>query len=184
MRCALSTSAAVAILVAATVAVGDELPDLARGAGLYSANCGRCHNPRGPGEYSDREWPIVVTHMRVIAGLPGDQARSIEAFLRAANNPPPAKRRPPAQPAQPAKSGEDLIDLYGCRGCHKIQGSGGAIGPGLDDLFERRSESWVRSQIRFPREHNDKTVMPQYGLTEEQVARIVRALRAFAASPK
>ena len=57
----------------------EEAPNFARGASLYSANCGRCHNARGPGEYSDGTWPIVVTHMRVIAGLPGDQDRGLSS---------------------------------------------------------------------------------------------------------
>jgi hypothetical protein len=26
---------------------------------------------------------MIITHMRVVAGLPGDQARSIDVFLRA-----------------------------------------------------------------------------------------------------
>lgn len=150
----------------------------ARGARLYSANCGRCHNPRGPSEYSDREWPIVVTHMRVIAGLPGDQARAIQAFLQASNNPPrPRAPETPKLRAAPVASGEDLITQFGCRGCHEIGGQGGAVGPSLDGVFERRNEEWLRTQIQRPREHNPKTVMPQPDLGDQQVTAIIEALR-------
>ncbi len=153
----------------------DEMPNFARGASLYSSNCGRCHNARGPGEYSDATWPLVVTHMRVIAGLPGDQAREIEAFLRASNNPPlrVAASRTPSKKV----SGEQLLQLYGCRGRHQIEGVGGTIGPSLDKLFERRDEAWVRTQILRPRSHNPKTVMPELRLSDDEVTAIILELR-------
>ncbi len=152
-----------------------ETTNFARGARLYSANCGRCHNPRGASEFSDGYWPLIVTHMRVIAGLPGDQAREIEAFLRASNNPPVrvvAKRMPSKH-----MSGDELIAQYGCRACHKIEGDGGAVGPSLDGLFERRDEDWVRVQIKQPRTHNPKTVMPDMGLGDSEATAIIEVLR-------
>lgn len=150
--------------------------DRARGARLYSENCGRCHNARGPVEYSDAHWPIVITHMRVIAGLPGEQARAIEAFLRASNNPPRPKIA--AAKREPATvSGEELLEQYGCRGCHRIGGAGGTIGPDLAGLFDRRSMEWIGVQIQNPVQHNRKTLMPVYGLTDAETAAIVEALR-------
>ncbi len=170
----------VALLIGAPFATfatepADEAMSFARGASLYSANCGRCHNPRGPSEFSDGTWPLIVTHMRVIAGLPGDQAREIEAFLRASNNPPvrvSAKSAPSTQ-----LSGEQLLQQYGCRGCHKIAGEGGAIGPSLEGVFERRDEAWVRTQIKQPRAHNPKTVMPDMGLGDSEVTAIILELQ-------
>ncbi len=161
---------------ATLAAEADEIPTFARGASLYSANCGRCHNARGPGEYSDGTWPLVVTHMRVVAGLPGDQAREIEAFLRASNNPPVrvAARKAPIEKLK--LSGEQLLKQYGCRGCHKIAGDGGTIGPSLEGVFERRDEAWVRTQIKQPRANNPKTVMPDMGLTDAEVSRIMSVL--------
>ena len=152
----------------------DETTNFARGASLYSANCGRCHNARGPAEYSDGIWPMIVTHMRVIAGLPGDQAREIEAFLRASNNPPVrvAIRKVPSAEL----SGEQLLQQYGCRGCHQIGGSGGTIGPSLDGVFARRGEAWVRTQIQRPKENNPKTIMPEFGLSDAEVSGIISVL--------
>ena len=152
----------------------DQPEDFARGASLYSGNCNRCHNARGPGEYSDREWPLIITHMRVIAGLPGDQARSVEAFLRASNDPPAriAKTRAPSP-----KSGEELIQSLGCRGCHRISGQGGSIGPSLSGIFDRHEEAWIRNQILRPRAHNPRTVMPELGISDADARAIVEALR-------
>ena len=104
--------------------------------------------------------------MRVIAGLPGDQARAIQHFLLVSNNPPP---RAVAAAVRPTLPGAERIQRGGCRGCHGIGGSGGTIGPNLADLFERRSEDWIRKQIQNPRQHDPKTVMPELGLNDAEV---------------
>ncbi|MCH7645404.1 MAG: c-type cytochrome [Myxococcales bacterium] len=169
-----------AVLVMAVMiplARADEvMGDFARGAKYYADNCGRCHKARAPSEHRDREWSIVVTHMRVAAGLPGQQARDVEAYLRASNNPP----RPvaPVELATSALSGAQLLDSYGCRACHVIGGRGGVIAPELDSVFERRDLEWVRVQIQHPRQHNQSTVMPDFGFTDDQVATIIEVLRA------
>lgn len=161
-------------LATAVARAEEEGGDSVRGARLYSENCARCHNARPPDELDDRRWPVVVSHMRVIAGLPGDQARDIEAFLRANNNPP----RPPVGEARgEALSGEALVEQSGCRGCHVIGAGGGTLGPSLNSVFERRDEEWIRVQIRNPKVHNPTTVMPQFGFGRDQVDAIVEELR-------
>ena len=65
-----------------------ETPDpaqIARGAKAWSENCGRCHNMRSPKELTDEEWMVSVTHMRVIANLPGNVADDIIEFLKSSN---------------------------------------------------------------------------------------------------
>jgi cytochrome c5 len=57
----------------------------ARGAKVWSATCGSCHNIRDPKELSDADWKVAVGQMRVRAGLTAKQAREIEAFLKASN---------------------------------------------------------------------------------------------------
>jgi mono/diheme cytochrome c family protein len=163
-------------VVASPASAEEAEGDMSRGAKFYSDNCGRCHNARPPTEHRDRDWSIVMIHMRMIAGIPGRQARDIEAFLRAANNPPrPALHVKPRIPA--AISGEELIVRYGCNGCHLIGGQGGVIGPELDTVFKRRDEEWIRAQIRDPRQHNPATVMPVFGFADDQVEAIIEALR-------
>ncbi len=55
------------------------------GARAWAQNCMRCHNVRDPQERSDREWEIIVHHMRVRANLTADEHRLIVEFLKAAN---------------------------------------------------------------------------------------------------
>ncbi len=55
------------------------------GARVWVENCMRCHNLRGPQERSDREWDIIVHHMRVRANLTAEEHRLIRQFLGSAN---------------------------------------------------------------------------------------------------
>ena len=57
----------------------------ARGAQAWADNCARCHNMRDPRELRDDQWRAVVTHMRIRAGLTGDQTRDILRFLQESN---------------------------------------------------------------------------------------------------
>lgn len=55
------------------------------GARAWAQNCMRCHNIRDPQERSDREWEVIVHHMRVRANLTAEEHRLIVEFLKAAN---------------------------------------------------------------------------------------------------
>lgn len=58
---------------------------MARGAKAWGENCARCHNMRDPKEFRDDLWRPIVAHMRVRAGLTGQQARDILLFLQQSN---------------------------------------------------------------------------------------------------
>ena len=55
------------------------------GALAWTQNCMRCHNLRNPAERSDREWNVIVHHMRVRANLTAEEHRLILRFLQSAN---------------------------------------------------------------------------------------------------
>lgn len=55
------------------------------GATLWAENCGRCHNVRSPRERSDRQWDIIIMHMRTRANLTGQEANKILEFLKQSN---------------------------------------------------------------------------------------------------
>lgn len=59
--------------------------DFARGAKSWAQNCARCHNMRDPKEFRDDLWKPIVMHMRVRAGLTGQEARDILEFLQRSN---------------------------------------------------------------------------------------------------
>ena len=59
--------------------------DLGRGVQAWTDNCARCHNMRDPKEFRDDQWRVTVTHMRVRAGLTGQETRDILTFLQTSN---------------------------------------------------------------------------------------------------
>ena len=51
-----------------------------------------------------------------------------------------------------------------CGTCHKINGSGGGIGPALNGLAGRRNEQWVRAHFAAPQRLSPGSIMPPYHL--------------------
>jgi len=79
-----------ALFLSAPVLAGSEgndatQGDVGRGALAWAQNCTRCHNVRDPREFRDDLWKPIVSHMRLRAGLTGQEARDILAFLQASN---------------------------------------------------------------------------------------------------
>lgn len=62
-----------------------DMQAFARGAKAWGENCARCHGMRDPKEFSDRQWKVITTHMRLRAGLDGQQVRDITVFLQGSN---------------------------------------------------------------------------------------------------
>jgi mono/diheme cytochrome c family protein len=52
------------------------------GAELYAIHCNRCHPERYATERTTEQWKTILTHMRVRANLPAEQARTIMRFLQ------------------------------------------------------------------------------------------------------
>jgi hypothetical protein len=52
------------------------------GAELYAIHCNRCHPERYAPERTEVQWKTILTHMRVRANVPAEQARSILKFLQ------------------------------------------------------------------------------------------------------
>ncbi len=63
----------------------DTKGDFARGAKTWVENCVRCHNVRDPKELRDDQWITTSFHMRIRAGLTGQQTRDVIKFLQSSN---------------------------------------------------------------------------------------------------
>ncbi len=55
------------------------------GAQLWGENCLRCHNAPTPETFSDTEWDVMVTHMRVRANLTDEEAEKVVEWIKTAN---------------------------------------------------------------------------------------------------
>ena len=131
-----------AIALLKPVYADDSVADVTAGAKAWAANCSRCHNMRGPQEFQDQYWRVIVSHMRVRAGLTGQEARNILAFLQASNHPTGAQivqSKPVALPAEKAVDMSQADEVAGaiiyqqtCIACHGLDGKGAL--PGVADF--------------------------------------------------
>ncbi len=62
-----------------------EAGNFSDGSKVWAENCGRCHNIRGPKELRDDQWISTAYHMRIRAGLTGQETRDVITFLQASN---------------------------------------------------------------------------------------------------
>jgi len=68
-----------------TAADYPEAGNFSNGSKVWADNCNRCHNMRGPKELKDDQWISTAFHMRLRAGLTGQETRDIITFLQASN---------------------------------------------------------------------------------------------------
>ncbi len=164
---------------------------VAEGARVYGATCGRCHNARSPLERSDRDWVTIINHMRVRANMTGGQTRNVLAFLQATNGDPSEittiaaaqpgtaatmSTAPPSTDPALIDRGAVLIAEKACLGCHVVAGTGGKVGPSLDGILSRRSVQFLRQKLNDPTVDNQTSMMPNFGLTADQIEAVVAYL--------
>jgi len=123
-----------AIGVSGTAIAADypEPGNFTQGSKIWAENCNRCHNMRGPKELRDDQWITTTFHMRIRAGLTGQETRDVITFLQASNT----KAVKPSSPAIAAiattgSSGKETYNQT-CVSCHSADGTGAF--PGVPDF--------------------------------------------------
>jgi cytochrome c2 len=82
----------------------------------------------------------------------------------------------PALAADEAQA-RNLINSLGCKGCHSFEGSGGALGPALDEVGKRLDENQLEAKLLQPKASNPNSMMPSYGhLSQDNLAALVEFL--------
>lgn len=156
---------------------------LAEGARTYGRLCGSCHNARSPLERSDRDWVTVINHMRVRANMTGQQVRDVLAFVQGTNEDPagvtmlpPTVRAQGLDQMEAVQQGKRLVEEKACLGCHVVGAEGGNIGPSLNGVTGRRGVDYVQKKLADPTFDRETSMMPNFGLTEEEIGWILAYL--------
>ena len=150
---------------------------VAKGAKVYSENCGRCHNARPAEEYSKKEWSVVMPHMRAKAHMTGKETLAVEAFLASTLTADVRNTANYEKTDAPKRTGAELVTQFGCQGCHQIKGEGGKLGPTLDDVISNKGEVFVLKKLANPKFNNAASAMPKYPMNKEDMNAIVDFLK-------
>lgn len=113
--------------------------DFVRGSKVWAENCSRCHNMRNAAELRDDQWVTSVFHMRVRAGLTGQESRDVLTYLQTSNvkvkEPTTSRAMVAETPAATAASGQVIYE-NNCASCHGADGRGNL--PGVPDFTDKR----------------------------------------------
>jgi mono/diheme cytochrome c family protein len=61
------------------------------------------------------------------------------------------------------RSGAALFRSLGCEACHRVNGTGGTVGPDLsNEALKGHSRAWLMTQVSDPRKHDAATPMPAF----------------------
>ena len=116
--------------------------DFIKGAKVWAEVCGGCHTYRDQTDFNDNQWVTTMSHMRIRAGLTGQEMRDVVAFLQTANGP-AAKATIPDEDATPptenatTPTGNAIVNLTGY----------GTEGPDRDRSGFDYAAFWARSGI-------------------------------------
>jgi ubiquinol-cytochrome c reductase cytochrome b subunit len=166
---------------------------------FYSAGCGSCHRVNGKGgtigpdlsnegqRGRSREWLKVQiinpkahvpdSTMPAITSLSEQQMNELIDYLLSLETGPPVTEATPVQ----ISKGKAFFRSEGCIGCHKVNGSGGSIGPDLSDEGRKgRSPQWLKTQIRNSKVNFPNSIMPPFtSLSDQQVDELVDYLMSL-----
>lgn len=133
---------------------------------------------KAPIELSDIEINAVIAYMQAKDGNNVTVPLPTEAPVVAAEQP---------ESAGPVATVEEAVSKYGCQACHKMLGSGGDLGPDLEQLGKRLSPEGIRQSIINPdaviAEGFPPGVMPQ-DFAEQMMVKDLEMLVAYLASGK
>ena len=119
--------------------------DPSKGAKTWAENCARCHNMRSPSDLRDDQWITTAFHMRLRAGLTGQETRDVLTFLQGANSRVQEVKLDTPKPVVtglPVTSTDNSSTISGkhiyensCVACHGVKGKGSL--PGVPDFTDK-----------------------------------------------
>lgn len=161
--------------------------DFSQGATSWANNCSRCHNMRDPQDLRDDQWVTTAFHMRVRAGLTGQQTRDILTFLQESNNVAIVQTVAFNGGSAPVSSAFSGAEVYtqSCIACHGANGKGTV--PGAPDFTQangrlsQSDEVLLRNMSQGVQSPGSPMAMPPKGgnssLTEADLQAVLVYLR-------
>lgn len=131
--------------------------------------------------------PIQLSEIEINAVIAYLQAKDGHDVTVSLPTEVPAVETAPEKSAGPASTAEEVLSRYGCQACHKVLGSGGDLGPDLEQVGKRLSPEKIRQSIIDPdvdiTEGFSPGVMPQ-NFSEQMMVKELEILVTFLADTK
>lgn len=98
--------------------------------------------------------------------------------------PKPMVTATPAEESKLSARGKQLyFNKYGCNSCHKVEDTGGEVGPPLDRAGFRLNAAWVYRWIKYPQAMKPRTKMPNLGVSDDDAKALMFYLKTLNAPP-
>jgi len=181
------------LIAAATTINAETYPEpgnFAKGAQSWADNCSRCHNMRDPKDLRDDQWITTVFHMRIRAGLTGQQTRDILTFLQQSNNNTTPVKIKTVSVAQEnvVSSGLTGEQIYAqtCIACHGGNGTGMVPGapnfPSKNSPLSKSDDELVKNITNGYQTPGSPMAMPAKGgnakLNAEDIRNVLSYIRS------
>ncbi|MBI1790265.1 MAG: cytochrome b N-terminal domain-containing protein [Acidobacteria bacterium] len=101
--------------------------------------------------------------------LPDKQLNALAAFLLKIT---PRNAQALQSAADFAVEGAMVYQANNCGACHLVNGVGMKLGPPLNGLSKRRTQTWVERHFREPQVMSPNTIMPPYKFSPKQMEQI------------
>ena len=189
----LATFSSLLLMLIVTTANSEVYPepgDFAKGAKTWANNCNRCHNLRDPKDLTDDQWITTVFHMRVRAGLTGQQTRDIITFLQQSNNSTPVQKKTSNTVSKAVNSVDtgltgEQIYTQTCIACHGGNGAGTVPGapnfPSKNSPLSKSDDELVKNISEGFQTPGSPMAMPAKGgnskLNEQDVRNVLAYIR-------
>jgi ubiquinol-cytochrome c reductase cytochrome b subunit len=153
------------------------------GVGLFRRErCGSCHNLVGGGPkegpnlagaelQKPREWRIVHfnrSNRDAGAGPSHLSLAELNALSVLLAKLTPEHGREIEQAPERLIAGAEVYTAHACGSCHRVNGSGGEIGPSLNGLAARRNPEWILKHFAAPQALSPGSVMPPYHFSKAE----------------
>ncbi len=77
-----------------------------------------------------------------------------------------------------AKNGRQIMEKEGCFSCHRYKNYGADICPDLTDITKKRSDEFIRQQLKDPSKNFTNSKMPGYSyLSDKDIDAIIKFLK-------
>lgn len=114
---------------------------------------------------------VGVVALGVVLALAGGISARVIAQAK-----PPQKTAAKSPVKGDSTKGKDVFAAQRCALCHKIDGSGGVLGPDLSEVGTRRNAAWLFEYLPKPQANNPANKMPPVAVKGQDLDDLVAYL--------